>query len=416
MKYVLTQRILALSLGATGVLSFALVDHIRQPQSTSIVRGRELAERMGCFGCHGPDGAGGYANPGSVEGEVPPLSAGGAFMFFVHDDQEIREWILDGRPARLEETERTGVIQMPAYRKVVTPMEIDDLVAFVRSVSHPRTPSDPLARQGYEISRELGCFACHGVHGRGSLPNPGSFKGIIPPWDSQDYEHLVNDRDELREWIVDGHIDRFEENPLARYFTHRQVIQMPAYGDRIELAELDALMAYVEWCRDGADSEPESCEVSPPPAPATSIVERGRFLYRSTGCATCHGAEGEGGIPNPNATGSFVPALDLTAERLELFEPEEIEAVVHALDQGADPAELDGIEGVEYFEDFLDAFETMRTLVLNGDLPTKRNPDERVPPMRMPAWSERMHADGGPTSKADVHAVIAYLLTLGSDA
>jgi len=39
-------------------------------------------------------------------------------------------------------------------------------------------------------------------------------------------------------------------------------------------------------------------------------VERGKAVYRKYGCAGCHGQNGAGGVPNPNAkTAQQVPGL-----------------------------------------------------------------------------------------------------------
>ena len=53
--------------------------------------------------------------------------------------------------------------------------------------------------------------------------------------------------DELRQWILEGEIERFESNPLARHFTTRQIIKMPAYRGIIDEDELDALIIYISW-------------------------------------------------------------------------------------------------------------------------------------------------------------------------
>ena len=96
-----------------------------------------------------------------------------------------------------------------------------------------------------------GCFACHGDLGIGGLPNPGSLKGYIPGFGGEDYTELVRNPDELRGWIADGGIPRLRNDPLASYFIERQIIQMPAYKDRLKPEEIDALVAYVQWLAKG---------------------------------------------------------------------------------------------------------------------------------------------------------------------
>ena len=98
----------------------------------------------------------------------------------------------------------------------------------------------------------MGCFGCHGPGGRGGLSNPRSFKGYIPPWDGKDFREVVANDDELRSWILDGKIKRFESNPLAKYFTDHQIIRMPAYRKVLKDGELESLLAYLKWLREEA--------------------------------------------------------------------------------------------------------------------------------------------------------------------
>ncbi len=175
-------------------------------------------------------------------------------MMYVEGDGEIREWILDGAPRRIREArarEKAAadaprpLLDMPAYRGRISDAELEDLVAYFQAVAEWKTPGDPAARQGLEVARKLGCFGCHGPGGRAGAANPGSFKGYIPPWQGEDFADLVRDDGELKQWILDGKIDRLERNPAARYFTGNQVIQMPAYRNRISENDLKALMVYI---------------------------------------------------------------------------------------------------------------------------------------------------------------------------
>lgn len=98
--------------------------------------GRKIAGRLGCFGCHGPSGMGGVANPGSFVGHIPPWD-GEEFEELVHDQAELRAWILDGRPPRLDrhlvaryflDRQKTP---MPAYRQRISQDQLDQLVAYI---------------------------------------------------------------------------------------------------------------------------------------------------------------------------------------------------------------------------------------------------------------------------------------------
>jgi mono/diheme cytochrome c family protein len=135
---------------------------------------------------------------------------------------------------------------MPAFEDVLSTRELDDLVEYYKAVAAFETPP-PEARDGYRVASRLGCFGCHGPGGQVGSRNPGSFKGYIPPWQGRDYAELVRNDHELRDWILDGRIERFKSNPLARYFTRRQIIQMPAYREVLRDGELESLVSYIKW-------------------------------------------------------------------------------------------------------------------------------------------------------------------------
>jgi mono/diheme cytochrome c family protein len=217
----------------------------RRANETSVVRGEAVARRMGCFGCHGAGGAAGIANPGA--GTVPTWT-GGTWMMYADDEADIRAWILDGHPPD-RQPDAAALIRMPAYRSRLSPADLEDLVAYVLTVSQFGDPPDPRAAEGRDVASGLGCFGCHGPEGRGLIANPGSFKGYVPPWDGDDYVDLVRDEAEFRQWVRKGICDRLHANPAARRVLETQAIRMPAYGERVSDGDLDALLAYVSWVR-----------------------------------------------------------------------------------------------------------------------------------------------------------------------
>lgn len=417
-------------IGAVGTAGYLASK--RQPHFTPFMRGEYLAQQLGCFACHGPGGIAGNQNPGALWGAIPPLSANGAITSFIQNEQEIREWILYGAPRRLWIDDDTrarptnvhrgngvrtdpkaplGLIPMPAFKGLVSEGDLEDLVVFVTTVAKLQLPAPPEAEEGRRIASRLGCFGCHGPGGRGGSVNPASFKGYIPPWDGEDFEEIVQDEDELKQWILEGKIDRFEANPLATYFTQGQIIQMPAYRNILKEGELEAIISYIEWLRDVDKQITQSWVDDIVPA-IVSEVERGHWLYRQTGCVACHGPEGEGGVENKNAAGGFVPTLNDLAEKMELFEKEEVDAVVAVIERGLDPDDPSIPLPLPDPDGFRSLYSEVRDLILQGGHPRKRDKKESPPPIVMPAWRFRLHADGGPASRADINAIIAYLLNL----
>jgi mono/diheme cytochrome c family protein len=245
--------IVVLTIGAIAMLAgFGMFVALRggwqrAALDTPVQRGRLIAERMGCFGCHGAGGGQPIPNPGAKGGEVPGWP-GGTWMMWNRDERDVRAWILKGRPEH-READPGALIKMPAYEKRLGPHEIDDVVAYVLAASHFGPVPDEAAAAGHEVAYRLGCFGCHGPEGRGLVMNPGSFTGYIPPWDGPDFADVVRDDAELHQWVRNGASDRFRENPVARRFLQTQAIAMPAYGDRVTDGDLRALGAYIAWVR-----------------------------------------------------------------------------------------------------------------------------------------------------------------------
>ena len=240
--------LLLVALTAATVAGTVSMTWLLAPRPGPVARGAQLVRHLGCEGCHGPGGTGGVPNPGSSEREVPALT-GGTWMMYIESEEEIREWILDGRPARMDAPAagEDALLQMPSYRSLVSRRELDDLIAWYRAASGYAPEIPEPAVTGRRLAHSLGCFGCHGAGGREGTPNPGSFKGYIPGWGSADYDELVRSEFELREWILDGVPARLREQAVPRHFLEEQVVKMPAYEGQVDEEQLDALVAYINW-------------------------------------------------------------------------------------------------------------------------------------------------------------------------
>jgi mono/diheme cytochrome c family protein len=204
-----------------------------------VERGSRLAAELGCNNCH-----------------AAPYGAAVAFAEMQpNEDSVIRQWILRGLPdvVRQDPDRLAGAesapIRMPSYRRLLDEKSLDALVSFVRATAGGANPIDQRALRGQEIAQRSGCFGCHGPEGRGDRPNPGSLKGYIPGWAGSDFAELARSEDEIREWINDGTPYRLRVNPIAVYFTERQIIKMPAFRKHLTPAEVDDVIAYIAWLR-----------------------------------------------------------------------------------------------------------------------------------------------------------------------
>ncbi len=117
----------------------AAVEGVGLPGGEAVEAGRALARRHGCLSCHGVEGSGGLPNPGSMGGFVPGFG-GRNFTDLVRDEDEFREWVLDGTLSRLESRAvvryfwRRQTIAMPAYRGELSDEEVAQLWAWVQAV------------------------------------------------------------------------------------------------------------------------------------------------------------------------------------------------------------------------------------------------------------------------------------------
>ena len=115
------------------------VERLELPGGEVAARGREAAWKHGCLVCHGVEGSGGLANPGSLGGFVPGF-LGGNFADMVRDEQEFREWIVEGGLDRYEGNplirhflERQRV-SMPAYGEEVADEAIDWMWTWIQEM------------------------------------------------------------------------------------------------------------------------------------------------------------------------------------------------------------------------------------------------------------------------------------------
>jgi mono/diheme cytochrome c family protein len=230
---------------------------------TPVQRGALLAQRTGCFTCHGPGGTGGVGNAGHPDGDIPGFTKGTPMMY-ADSPQGLREWIADGITDKKRHSESykakaaKGALHMPAYGKRLGKGEIDDLAAFVRATSGEFLPEDStlnaVMTRGIELGKKLGCTACHGPLGAGGPVNPGSFKGYVPGWNGADLPLLVRDSTEFRAWVQDGVSSRFRTNAVARWFLRGARTHMPAFHDRVSDQDLKDLWALVRVMREAPET------------------------------------------------------------------------------------------------------------------------------------------------------------------
>jgi mono/diheme cytochrome c family protein len=122
-----------------------------EPPDGPARHGRERAQALGCFGCHGSGGRLARPNPGSLKGYVPSWD-GRDFAELVRDRGEFGEWVEDGVAHRLRADPvaryflRRATLHMPAFRRHLEPGDVDSLWAYVAWLRGTPAPGSPAAR------------------------------------------------------------------------------------------------------------------------------------------------------------------------------------------------------------------------------------------------------------------------------
>ncbi len=209
-----------------------------QPYVPDLTRGRILFSNT-CFACHGLNGEGTNVAPALNDPEY----------LAKFDDDYLRQTIQRGRAAR----------GMPTWGSVLSPDQIEDLVAHIRSWETAASAESELpggdASRGQELFG-VACGSCHGVDGFGTDLAPDA----------------VGRRD-----FLDSVTDRQIFDLIAYGST-----TMPGWEEVLSPAEIGDLVAYVRLL----PSPPE-------PGELVGDIANGARLY-AAGCTTCHGPSGEG--------------------------------------------------------------------------------------------------------------------------
>lgn len=260
------------ALAGIAVLAGALVYHVeKRPEVSLVARGEALAAESGCFACHGLNEEVRRPNSrrlanGTWRGKpIPTLWENG-----IDEAAVLKDWIANGVPADEAEEHKQLFIQMPAYRAFLSEEDIDAVAAWIltegvrlgggaqANEAEVETPPSgklgpaQLAIAGDRLSRQHGCYACHGELGQGGVRNPASFKGYIPGFFGDDFLALTDggNREEIAHWIEHGRGRAIESGltgGLAKTYFEGQAIGMPAYGKRLTEAEAAVLVDYLLW-------------------------------------------------------------------------------------------------------------------------------------------------------------------------
>jgi cbb3-type cytochrome oxidase cytochrome c subunit len=291
------------------------------PAAPELARGQQVFEASGCRGCHKLGGAGGNIGP-----ELDKVGS-----------RRSPEWL---KEHFLTPSAITAGSAMPPQK--FSDADLDAIVLFMLSQTGEAAPGYytsmkviPSADQGQRLFAQKGCIGCHSVAGLGGKVGPAL------------------DEVGLRrtpEWMMQHFRDPQSVTPGS---------VMPRFG--FTETEARALTEFLLHLRERNLAASLAMLMNP--------IERGRAVYRKYGCTGCHGPDGKGGVPNPNAkTAEQVPGLIYVAD-------------------GYTKAEL-------------------KARIVKGqrEIPAL-NPNRPPPPLYMPAW-------GSVIKDAEVDDLVAFLVSL----
>lgn len=239
------------------------------PDAPQLLRGQTVFEESGCVGCHKLHGTGGIIGP-----ELDRVGA-----------SRTPEWLLKHfkNPASVTAGSampplKAGEADLEALTLYVLSFTGEPLSAYYVSMK-----TIPGLAAGRRLFVEKGCQDCHSIGGKGG--------NIGPALDQVAKRHDV-------QWLI-------------AHFKSPQALSPNSIMPRFNLSEQEC-RALTEFLLSFSDTNVVGFIRTP--ALMTS-VERGKAVYRKYGCAGCHGPDGQGGVPNPNAkTAQQVPGLKFVSE------------------------------------------------------------------------------------------------------
>lgn len=173
------------------------------------IAGGRAAFKVNCAPCHGAGAAGSKGYPNLNDDD----------WLWGGDRATIHQTILHG--IRQPEDTTTRMSQMPAFGRdgILKPQEIQDVVSYVRLVSH-QEPASAAARRGAALFA-ANCAVCHGADAKGSrqFGAPNLTDAI---------------------WLYGG-----DRDTLTATVTNARYGVMPAWGAKLDPATINMLTAYV---------------------------------------------------------------------------------------------------------------------------------------------------------------------------
>jgi len=254
----------------------------------------------------------------------------------------------------------------------------------------------PNYNRGRHLFENSGCLGCHQRDGKGGYLAP-EFRGLADA--SFTVKHPV---DSLKAELL----PMFNNNRNLAYI-YESVLMPTAQPENSVMLDYgfsheDALSLTVYLKSLGMQSR-LLARLSETNQERSTVLEQGKKTFQLY-CSACHGADGGGGVKNPNYQNDVIPSLDLIAERMFLFEQEDGDEIINAIQQYGNLNDADPEPDLPRYAITLAQYNAIRDVIINGN-PAAKLDAEGASPFNMPSWKKSLSA-------GEMNAVIAYLVSL----
>ena len=307
--------------------------------SAEVKKGEELFRSSGCLNCHKVHGEGGSVGP---ELAGPTLKG------------KDRQWLMEQITNSRAHFPKGGpTTSMTAFTNL-SKEQLDDIVSYLMSLAGSgagagespsgveKKPSAEEIDKGKQVFQANGCSGCHKVNGQGGSIGPelsgGTLKGKSRQWLA---DQVTNPKSHNPNSIMPAFtsLSKDQLGNLVSYLmsltdgTGMQKEPVAPKGSQTQGQEEKTAASPGAMSSPGVPSEEKALEE--PAGKAAFIIgsaENGADLYKEQ-CASCHGADGKGGIPNPGSDDGTVPPLNPIDRALYNADPKVFAATIDKIIQ-----------------------------------------------------------------------------------
>lgn len=358
-----------------------------------------------CARCHGNGGLGDGLGANSLTfGSLPRDLVAGKYRFIsanngIASDQDLYQVLFGGLPSSgMPRFDALSDQQLHSLVSVLKVLWKDRPQPAESILVEERPPSTEDAAMMPKQLYAKNCAICHGQTGLGD----GHLSKIIQDWKG----YAVSPPNLVKDKLKTGREPRQLYLRIAAGIPGGKTDWlMPPFGKGLSSQQIWSLVGYLETAvEEGIEPPIEiSPEIGTAETPGNTAQERGEIIFSQQACFICHGIEGRGGIENPNYINEITPAVNTLAEKMNLFYPEDVEAVLKVLNGGKSLTEVEELDVPQAFV-VIAKYEIVLDTMLEGRESGKKDP-EGVQPINMLPRKDLL-------TKDEIHDVIAYLLSI----